>query len=322
MFDPSKYDHVSMLSGGIASWAAAKLVQEEINSLRQRTEVKFIRHRLVFTDTCMEDEDLYRFLPQAAANIMGYHDPLPKLAPILNRLPPLDQLEDRPPVLRQLAARTMELVPELCWLIDGRNPWDIFHDVKMLGNSRLDPCSRMLKREPAERWLSRQCNPRWTVVYVGIAWNERHRFEGRGNSKGIRARRAEDGWEYDAPLLWPPRMEREELVDWLKVEGIALPRLYHMGFSHNNCGGFCVRAGHDHYRRLLDKLPERFHYHEHREEGFQEFVGDSNTILRDRTGGESHRLPLSVLRQRVEAGRQQHCGDSQGCGCFIGDPED
>jgi hypothetical protein len=306
-----------MFSGGIASWGASRLVQEDINGKLRGGHL-----RLVFTDTCMEDEDLYRFLPQAAANVFGLPDPLPALRPLLDAIPPLERLEDRPPVLREIAARTAELIPGLVWLIDSRNPWDVFHQVRMLGNTRMDPCSRVLKREAAQDWLESNCRRADTVVHVGISWNERHRFEGQGNSKGIRQRQAESGWEYDAPLLWPPRLERQELFDWLKDEGIEPPRLYKMGFSHNNCGGFCIRAGQAHYRKLLEMMPDRYRYHEEREQRFSEFIGKAVSVLRDRTGGVTKPISLQVFRERVQAGRQPDLFDSQGCGCFINDLQD
>ncbi len=54
--------HVVMFSGGLASWAAAKRVAAE-----NGTDALV----LLFSDTLMEDEDLYRFLDQAAADVGG-----------------------------------------------------------------------------------------------------------------------------------------------------------------------------------------------------------------------------------------------------------
>lgn len=58
---------------------------------------------LVFADTDYEDLDAYRFLVQAAADVGA------PLYPIR----------------------------------DGRNPWQVFHDVRFLGNTRIDPCSKL-----------------------------------------------------------------------------------------------------------------------------------------------------------------------------------
>lgn len=62
---------------------------------------------LLFADTKIEDPDLYRFLDEAAADVGA---PLVKVA-------------------------------------DGRTPFEVFRDVRYLGNSRIAPCSRVLKQE-------------------------------------------------------------------------------------------------------------------------------------------------------------------------------
>jgi len=49
-------------------------------------------------------------------------------------------------------------------------------------------------------------------------------------------------------------MMKDEMMAWLVREGIALPRLYGLGFSHNNCGGFCIKAGQANFKLLLEIL--------------------------------------------------------------------
>jgi 3'-phosphoadenosine 5'-phosphosulfate sulfotransferase (PAPS reductase)/FAD synthetase len=51
-----------MFSGGVGSWAAARRVVE-----KHGTEDLV----LLFADTLIEDEDTYRFLREAAANVGG-----------------------------------------------------------------------------------------------------------------------------------------------------------------------------------------------------------------------------------------------------------
>ena len=93
--------------------------------------------QLLFTDTMTEDPDLYRFLDETAD------------------------------------ALNVELVR----IADGRNVWEVFRDVKFMGNSRIDPCSRILKRELARKWMEKNCPPVGTILYVGIGWEEEHRLE-------------------------------------------------------------------------------------------------------------------------------------------------
>ena len=97
-------DHVVFYSGGISSWATAKRVAKKHGTKNLK---------MLFTDTLIEDKDLYRFLDESAENVGG----------------------------------------ELIKIADVRTPWQVFKDVRLVGNSRLDPCSRILKRELATKWV-------------------------------------------------------------------------------------------------------------------------------------------------------------------------
>jgi hypothetical protein len=262
-------NRVVMFSGGIGSWAAAKRVAE-----RHGTE----RLTLLFTDTMMEDEDLYRFLAEAATNVGG----------------------------------------QLVRLADGRTPWQVFRDVRFLGNSRIDPCSRTLKRELSDAWLKEHCQASETVVYVGIDWSESHRIE------RLAARRlAEGGWRYEAPMCEPPYLSKPMMLDWLRREGIEAPRLYAMGFAHNNCGGFCIKAGLGHFARLLRAMPDRYRFHEQQEQELRDLLGRQDvTVARDWATRPPKNITLRELRERIEAGQQPDMFDIGGCGCFVDDHED
>jgi 3'-phosphoadenosine 5'-phosphosulfate sulfotransferase (PAPS reductase)/FAD synthetase len=253
---------VVMFSGGIGSWAAAKRV-----AMRTGTEDL----TLLFSDTLVEDPDLYRFLQEASENVGG----------------------------------------TLVRISEGRTPWDIYRDERFLGNSRLDPCSKLLKRRPAERWLRENCDPADSLVYLGIDWTEAHRFE------RTRKRRAQEGWRYEAPLCEPPYLSRSDLFRWLDREGIARPRLYQLGFSHNNCGGFCCKAGQGHFAHLLKVLPRVYAEHEANEESMRQMLNRDVSILVDRRGGGKRRpLTLRQLRLRIEAGGDVDSHEVGGCGCF------
>jgi len=231
---------------------------------------------LMFADTKMEDPDLYRFLDEAAANIGA----------------------------------------ELVTLSDGRDPWKVFFDVRLLGNTRADPCSRILKRELIRKHLDEHYNPAEDIIYLGIDYEEVERFE---NAKPHWA-----PWTIRAPLCDMPYIPKPE---WQRIlvedHGIALPALYHLGFPHNNCGGFCVKAGHAHFENLLRTMPERYAEHERRELAFREFLWATNAktwdvaILRDRRGGITRPLTLKALRERLEKQPDAfNKFDWGGCDCF------
>ena len=61
-------------------------------------------------------------------------------------------------------------------IADGRTPWEIFRDVKFIGNSRVDPCSRILKRDLIKKWLKDNFTPEECNIFVGIDCYEEHRL--------------------------------------------------------------------------------------------------------------------------------------------------
>ena len=74
-----------------------------------------------------------------------------------------------------------------------------------------------------------------------------------------------------------------------------------MGFEHNNCGGFCVKAGQAQFERLLKMMPERYAYHEAKEQELREYLDKDVAIMRDRSGGKSRPLTMREFRERLEA---------------------
>ncbi|MEU1811055.1 hypothetical protein [Micromonospora aurantiaca (nom. illeg.)] len=176
---------------------------------------------------------------------------------------------------------------------DGRTPFEVFADQRFLGNSRLAPCSIHLKQRPCRRWLRENTDPADTVLYVGIDWSERHRTG--AIEVGWRP------WPVAFPMCDPPLMSKEDMLAECRALGIAPPRLYGLGFSHNNCGGVCVRGGQRHWLTLLRVLPDRFAQAERQEQQLRDQLGDV-AILRERRGGVSRPLTLRELRRRHEEG--------------------
>jgi len=216
--------HLVMYSAGGGSWMTARRVAERHGTADLR---------LLFTDTLYEAPDTYVFLAMSAARIFGIALP-PGAVPSVSDFPPFREREAYKAYLVALRERISPLIPGLVWIADGRDIWDVFRAERFLGNSSIDPCSKILKRQLADRWMRENCSKEDTRVYVGIDWSEAHRFDD-GEGRGVRPRREKDGWTYEAPLTQPPFVMKPEIIEAMKDNGLPVPMAYTLGFGHNNC---------------------------------------------------------------------------------------
>lgn len=176
---------------------------------------------------------------------------------------------------------------------DGRDIWQVFADTKYMGNTRKDVCSRVLKRERSLKF--RQQFPHNSVLFAcGIDVWEAHRYE-----------KAKPLWEpytLVAPLIDAEVYDKELLwQEFHKQSGIRKPRLYDIGFSHNNCGGFCVKAGLAHYKHLLEVDRERYLEFERKEAETYAKIGKKYPFLRKTINGKLEYITLRQYRQMLEA---------------------
>lgn len=254
------HHHVVMWSGGITSWATAHHVIAEHGTASTT---------LLFADTLIEDEDLYTFNAQAAAQL-GL--PITRVA-------------------------------------DGRDPWQVFEDKRWLGNTRIAQCSHELKQKPCRTWLAENTDPASTTLYVGIDWTETERMP--AIVKGWAP------WTVDAPLTRPPYRDKQQILAEARTAGLITPRLYQLGFAHNNCSAMCVKGGQAQWARLLNVFPDRYARAEAAEVKMRTLLGKDVSILRDRTGGTTKPLTLTALRTRIQDQPDQlDLFDEGGCGCF------
>jgi len=245
--------HIMLFSGGLGSYFATK---------RLLGEVPKENIVLLFTDTLMEDEDLYRFLKESV-DFLGL---------------------------------------KLITLSQGMDPWGIFYKQRFLGNSRVDPCSKFLKRVPARKWIKENYEPGDCTIYLGIDWTEINRL--------TKISQRWKPYEMKAPLCEAPYLSKVDMIREIKEDGIDPPRLYGLGFAHNNCGGFCVKAGQAQFANLFKKMPERYAYHEKEEEKFRTWIGKDVTILKNQVTLKDFRIKLE------KNDRNYDLFDWGGCGCM------
>lgn len=183
--------------------------------------------------------------------------------------------------------------PEWSW----SDIWDIFDNQGMMGNSLADPCSRILKRETIKAYITDHYPASNSTLYVGITGNEIDRI------LAIRANWTRAGYRVEAPLC---DVEQKGTSGQRCLSALGwTPRLYLEQHSHNNCNGFCVKAGHEQMARLLWYDRETFLYHESRELVFRGKHNTTSTIMRDRktVNGVIVTTPLTLreFRLRMEA---------------------
>lgn len=296
------HQRVVMFSGGEGSWAAARRVAERHGTANLT---------LLFTDTLLEDTDLYRFLIEGACNVLGVPAPA-DLVKAAASMPEFHEDEEaRIAALKSLRERVTVYLPPLVWLAEGRDPWTVFFDERFLGNSSKDPCSKILKRKQIDGWMSEMCDPSLATFYVGIDWAEKHRYE------RLRDRHADHGWHYEAPLCDAPYLTKIDVARAVREQGIRRARLYTLGLSHNNCGGGCIKAGQGHWLRVYRMLPKVYAWWEAKEQAIREYLGKPVSILTDRSDDNVKKpLTLRELRERIENSGQIDMFDMGGCGCF------
>jgi 3'-phosphoadenosine 5'-phosphosulfate sulfotransferase (PAPS reductase)/FAD synthetase len=224
---------------------------------------------LLFTDTLSEDKDLYRFIEDTEKN---FGIPVTTIS-------------------------------------DGRDIWQIFKDARFLGNSRIAPCTSILKQKLSKKWVKENFKPDECILYLGIDWTEMHRTEA--------PRRNWAPYRVEYPMCEVPYLDKEDVRNELKRAGIELPYLYKIGMSHNNCNGMCVKGGQGHWIQLLKASPERFAEAEQKEKEMQEFLQRDVTILKRTKDGQQENLSLEQLRKEYESEPEQlDLFDIGGCGCF------
>lgn len=227
---------------------------------------------LLFADVNMEHPDNYRFLREAAEWIGA----------------PLVILDN-----------------------GGKTIWDVFRDVNFLGNSRVDPCSRVLKREPMRKWLEDNRDPADTVAYLGFDWTEQHRID--------RAQRYWEPWKMEAPMCWEGAvLDKAEGIQRMRDAGIEAPLLTRQGFPHANCGGGCVKAGIKQFKKMLEVNPDTYKDWEDNEQAIRTHLGKDVSILTDRRNKSKVPMTLTTLRKRIEVEDASSFADEDwgGCNCF------
>ena len=169
---------------------------------------------------------------------------------------------------------------EIFYDTDGRTPEQVFYDSNFLANNRVPLCSRVLKAERLQKYAEPG-----DVLYFGIDATEAHR------AVRISAIYNKIGIECRYPLI-DEQVFKPTVYQWVESVGIEIPRLYRLGFMHNNCAGGCVRSGKSQWVHLLKVLPDVYAERERVEEEFSTLTGNRATFMKD--------MSLKELREEYE----------------------
>ncbi len=199
-------------------------------------------------------------------------------------------------------------------VVEGRTPWQVMKDARCIAlrlpsGAEMAPCSKILKREAIDTVVCARYVPGTYTRVFGYEWHEIDRMERLAASIA-----PDPAW---FPLSERPYVDKCHIAADLERIGIAVPRLYLLGFEHNNCGGGCVKAGQAHWAHLYYTLPERYALWEEKEEDIRQSLGKDISILKDRRGGTARPMTLRAFRMRLETGDTDYDKDDWGgCGCF------
>lgn len=189
---------------------------------------------------------------------------------------------------------------------DGRDPWDVFVDKRYIGNTRTAHCSTELKTVPVRNWIYKTSTPN-DILVLGMDWTEQDRIE-----------RAQERWHIPVTsLLNKFNCPRYEWDGILARYGLKKSLMYKLGFLHDNCGGFCVKAGLAQFKMLLLNFPEIYAYHERRMNEVLAAIPTARPFLRKTIDGEKRYLTLTQFREMIEdESINIDAFDMGGCGCF------
>lgn len=226
---------------------------------------------LLFADTLVEDEDLYQF-NKDVVGLLGC---------------------------------------QYVRIAEGRTPWQVFNDVKYIGNNRVDPCSKILKRDFIRKYLKDTYAPEECTIWIGIDCTEEHRLKpvvDRNKPYSYRSILIEN----DVFLT------NEYKFRWLFRNGIKTPRMYEMGFAHHNCGGFCIKSGQAQFKTLWKMLPEVYAENEDQEQLALSNNSKLRPFLRKTINGKLRYLTLKEYREEfLEPDNKVDETEFGGCGCAL-----
>lgn len=259
-----------------------------------------------FTDTFYEHPTLYKFLNQSLAIL---HDIEP-LSNWCTEVPRLALWKERREYLTTEMNKLQEYYPNFIYDHAGISLWELFEKKRYLANTRVDTCSASLKRKVKDKYLSNNISAD-TYIGVGIGLWEKHRLD-KLNGNSIKYR-------YHNPFVDCDAFENTYLEQVYTVyPQLEKPYLYTINAPHNNCSGFCVKAGLLQYKNLLEKNRDLYLEHEENEQELYRRVPTVKPFLRKKKNTQIYYITLQqyriMLENNLDIGEFEDWGS---CSCFL-----
>ena len=266
---------LTLYSGGKGSFLAACLLKS-----------KGYDQTLYFNDTFYEHDSLYVFLDET----LSFLHEKDKLGCYKN-IPSLTNWKDRRLFLKDAGKMISDYYDN--FIHDSAN--ESLHEVisrnKFMPNSRVDLCSRILKRERSAAFVKNFSHDEIKIA-IGIGIWEEHRVK-----------RAKERWlpyHITSPFCEAGEFESEYKDAVFELAGLIDPYLYQIDVAHNNCAGFCVKAGLKHYRNLLEKDRDLYLTHERNEQALYEENSNLKPFLKKTIDGNTIYITLKQFRENIE----------------------
>ena len=191
---------------------------------------------------------------------------------------------------------------------DNDTPLTLMEKDNFMYNSRVAKCSYKLKSKVFREYLKTQQKD--CILYFGIGFEESHRVSAITNAYK------------NHQVMFPLCDEIVDVEEYLKKYNIKKPRLYDMGFAHNNCGGRCVKGGIGHWVNLLRKDYTRFIEMRDFEKKFSVKLNIKHDTSKTYSFIKRNGKPYTLEKLEEDYRKQGEqleidFDDIGGCGCFV-----
>ena len=142
---------------------------------------------------------------------------------------------------------TIEIAKNPCF--PSCNPEDVWREYGVMRMPRFAPCSRELKQYARRQWeTDNGFNKETDIIVMGFTAEEKDR--------AVRFREKHPEYNLVCPLI-EENITKKECWDIINKAGIAVPKIYRMGYDNANCIG-CVYGGIGYWQKIKRDFPDVF----------------------------------------------------------------